>query len=118
MSRVDRMIVRRQGASRPKRPIYRNKGPGRREVYKLSGEIQYTSGVHGTGDTWWGEKLADLVDRRKPDGTYEPVKRAAPKLVRTPTKPPMAARPPGMTRQVQRSIYRRMCKDAGVPWRE
>lgn len=32
-------------------------------------------------------------------------------------RPPMAARPADMTRQVHRRLYREACKARGVPWR-
>ncbi len=117
MSRPDRMIARKREDKRPKQPIYHKAGPGRRKVYTLVGEVQYTSDKHSTGSPWWNEKLADLVERRQPDGSYEPVAKAAPQPVSQPTKPQMVPRPAGMTRQVQRALYRRLCKDVGVPWR-
>lgn len=69
-------------------------------------------------DQRWKSRLADLVERRLPDGTYE----AKPKPVlatipaRSP-RPQMLPRPPGMSRQVQRRLYREACKSAGVSWR-
>jgi hypothetical protein len=31
--------------------------------------------------------------------------------------PALAPRPDGMTRQVQRALYRKLCKRAGIDWR-
>jgi hypothetical protein len=68
---------------------------------------------------WWDEQFADLVERRQPDGTYDPKPKAATRPAPgARTRPEMVAREPGMTRQVQRALYRALCKSLGVPWRK
>jgi hypothetical protein len=57
------------------------------------------------GDSWWWRRYADLIDRKNGDGTYKPFEGWTPAPVE---------RPPGMTRQAQRRLYREACKVEGV----
>lgn len=96
------------------------------------------------GDSWWWRRYADLVDRRQEDG-YKPFDKklageyttrwnrykygphgrppGLPGTVKLGTvpgaeRPPMTPRPPGMTRQQHRRLYREACKIAGVLYKE
>ena len=124
MSRVDRLVARHQEATRTinlyqKLRSVRDATTGKVEQKRVPHHVQ--------GNQWWRLRLADLVERRtvdvKPNGhsvtTYAPrPKRERPAPEPTMTTPPtMAPRPRGMTRQVQRALYRKACKAAGVPWR-
>lgn len=96
------------------------------------------------GNSWWWRRKADLIDRKREDGTYKPFDYNAnrfslthrnilkyggsgPIEVKQPYVikpvgdigvPPMMDRPVGMTRQTQRRLYRESCKVAGVPWKK
>lgn len=97
------------------------------------------------GDSWWWRRYADLVDRRQGDGSFKSFdKKTAdhgyvskrnrykygpmgkpPGVTGTikfntvaGERPPMTPRPPGMTRQMHRRLYREACKIAGVPYRD
>lgn len=119
MSNYLRRFKRRAEEKRPRRPIMQRAGSKGWRQLVLAGEPQFYSDQHSTGDQWWQDRFADLVDRKNDDGTIKPRLVAAPKPVRAMprTKPSMVARPSGMTRQMQRALYRRTCKALGVPWR-
>lgn len=76
--------------------------------------------------TWWAMRYADLVERRivtdrehgHSDVTYTPAEKPTRAPSRSYPRPVMTERPAGMSRQVQRKLYRMACKIAGVPWRD
>ena len=120
MSRVDRMIARRAEDKRRARVKYESAGPGRRRHVQLKDKLDSvkaatTSAQHRQGDGWWRMRFADLVERKRPDGTYVPRgKPVVPAFMPQHSKAPMLPRPPGMTRQMHRRLYREACKLAGV----
>jgi hypothetical protein len=61
VSRVDRVVARRQELARPKR-----KGQKLVPVRdRLTGKVDMVNpGRHSTGNPWWRARFADLVDRR------------------------------------------------------
>lgn len=116
MSRADRVVARRTEAKRPARKYEK---VTQFQGYRMVTVARYAD-HHKQGNRWWREQLADLVERRNDDGTYtdkppsnrpKPVDRS--KFVAT-----MQPRPEGMTRQVQRKLFRDSCKAAGVSWRK
>jgi hypothetical protein len=102
---VERIVLRRQQRVR-------------RKVVTINGD-RYTM----TGPTWWDSRYADLVERRVVTDrewghstiTYTPrATRLKPDPAPTGVAAPMTERPVGMTRQVQRKLYRQACRIAGL----
>ena len=132
MSRVDHIVSRQRGDDRKPRVIYENAGPGRRRALveeQADGTVKpkTTSARHRQGDGWWKVHYADLVERRvvtdrewgHSEVTYQPRPRRPIAARHTlPERPPMTARPEGMTRQRHRQLYRQLCKRLGIPWRK
>lgn len=91
-----------------------------REV-ELGGKLQ-TLVSEGFG--WWAIRQADLIERRIVTDRewghstirYTPrPKRPIRERQTLSEQPEMVARPDGMSRQVQRRLYRNLCKQLGVP---
>jgi hypothetical protein len=74
--------------------------------------------VQPTKQPWWPARFADLVDRRRSDGTYEPREKQMISIEPPRIAPQMLPRLGDMTRQTQRRLFREACKLAGVDYRD
>ncbi len=115
MSGFNRLVARRQEAPRVVRATQ-----NLRTVFNAStGKVEQTHVPHHVqGSQWWRTRFADLADRKNNDGTVTPRKKAPKTAALVRPAPKMLERPPGMTRQQQRRLFREACKIAGVDWRK
>lgn len=120
MSRADRFHARKIEAMFTPRQRYRDGG-------KL---VDAKTGAPIMRDPWWPSRFVDLVERRSdgdtkrvhgrdvavPSPRVKPEAKPAPKRCAIPDRTEILRRPPGMTRQTARRLYRKACKRAGVPF--